>query len=315
MKKKLALILLSGLIIFSCVGTVAASEKPLIAVFDFSTNRITQEDMKTITELVSSTIFESGEYAVLDAAQRDALLEEQNFSLSGLSDEDNQLKAGKMLSAEYIVTGSISKVEERFLMTIKIISTETSLTSHSTKGTWDTISDLIDGIDPLVAELLNKGTGISADSVAINLDENQVKPEPDHDVKTEGTPRLSRQELITYGIGGAGTVVLGTGIFLIANGLIDYNEAYDAYQSAPLSTTADEWDQLWSDVESTSDAKKLKGTIGLTAVGAGAGMLGYAVWRLFFAAEAGEADTASDINQLFFLPVQNGIAVGGHIAW
>lgn len=142
------------------VSSVAANEKPLIAVFDFNTNQVPEADMRTIIDLVSTALFESGSYAVIDSGRRDALLAEQNFSLSGNSDEQNQLKAGKLLSAEYIVTGSISFLEERYLVTVRIVDTETSLTTHSTKMTVDSISELIDSVDMMVGKMLaGNGSG------------------------------------------------------------------------------------------------------------------------------------------------------------
>ncbi|MBI9104884.1 MAG: hypothetical protein JEY99_20880 [Spirochaetales bacterium] len=147
--KKTLLISLMLLLMFS----LFSQEKKVITVLDFNINNISENDMKSITSFLSAALFDTGMYQVIDASQRNAILDELSFSASGCVDESCQLEIGKMLSAEMIVVGDIGLLGGRYLMTAKLIETETSNTINTAKGIYADLGELIDGMYVLAESL------------------------------------------------------------------------------------------------------------------------------------------------------------------
>jgi outer membrane protease len=135
--------------------TAFAQRKPIITILDFNTNGIASNDMKAVVSLLSSAIFETSKFEVIDKSQRDIILAELKFSISGCADETCQLEIGKMLAAEYIVVGDISKVGSRFILNAKIIETKSSKTINTARGLFDSIEELLSNVDNLAIELSN----------------------------------------------------------------------------------------------------------------------------------------------------------------
>jgi len=71
--------------------------------------------MQSIITLLSSALFRTDKFTVIDVGQWAAILSEMEFSNSGCSDESCQLEIGKLLSSEMIVVGDITKVGSRYL--------------------------------------------------------------------------------------------------------------------------------------------------------------------------------------------------------
>jgi len=132
---------------------LASQSIPIITVLDFKTNNIAASDMRSIISLLSSALFKTGRFRVIDVTQRDTLLKELEFSMSGCTDESCQLKIGKMLSAEQIVVGDIAKVGSRYMLSAKMLQTETAGTLASADGIYPTIDALVDDLYTIASTL------------------------------------------------------------------------------------------------------------------------------------------------------------------
>ena len=63
---------------------------------------------------------------VVDRSRIAALLEEQTFSASDMVDQTQAVEMGRMMSANFIVTGKVIKAMGSYLVTAQMINTETS---------------------------------------------------------------------------------------------------------------------------------------------------------------------------------------------
>lgn len=63
--------------------------------------------MKSIISLLSSALFQTGEFTVIDVSERERLLQELEFSMSDCTDESCLREVGRMLSAEGIAAGNL----------------------------------------------------------------------------------------------------------------------------------------------------------------------------------------------------------------
>ena len=113
MTKRLLLLLFIGL----------AWGQTTIAVFDFSNNGLSNNEVSTLTDRLRTELVNVSEFKVVERSKIDDILKEQKFQLSGCVDEC-LLEIGKMLGANEIVIGSFGKVGNIFTISARIVDAE-----------------------------------------------------------------------------------------------------------------------------------------------------------------------------------------------
>ena len=129
------------------------ASRPYITVLDLQLNEVSDNDGKVISDLISSVLISTNKYRVIDRMQREAILDELKFSLSGCVDESCQLEMGKMLAADQIVTGNLGKVGNKFVLTIKMLYVETGEAKSTSYDIFDTLDDLVEGCEEIALQL------------------------------------------------------------------------------------------------------------------------------------------------------------------
>jgi len=141
------------LIVVSSVPLLAqADEKPLISVLDFKTSGISRAEVEVFVDFLSSHIIDTGKFRVIDRMQREALLREMEFSYDDCTDEGCQLEVGRLLAANQIVVGSVGRVGERYLLTIKLIDVQTGEAIKTGSEKYTDLNKLIDDSKRLAQE-------------------------------------------------------------------------------------------------------------------------------------------------------------------
>lgn len=80
---------------------------------------------KGISELVSFEIAKAKNINVVSREKRSEMLKEMQLSMTGLGDADQQVKVGKMLAAQYILSGNIINMGDNMIISLKMIEVET----------------------------------------------------------------------------------------------------------------------------------------------------------------------------------------------
>lgn len=115
-----------------------------VAVFTFAPRGLTTDEALTITDRFAEEYGSTNSVEVVDRNNIAALLEEMEFSTTMLVDQKTALKMGKMLSAQYIVFGSVSKFGEMYTINVKLIQVETSkITRSSSADSSEGLSELL----------------------------------------------------------------------------------------------------------------------------------------------------------------------------
>jgi len=70
MKKALFLFLL----LLLCLAALFSQDKPILTVLDFDTSEVSQAEMRSIISLLSSALFKTDYFTVIDVSQRDTVL-------------------------------------------------------------------------------------------------------------------------------------------------------------------------------------------------------------------------------------------------
>jgi TolB-like protein len=154
---------------------VHAEAKPVITVLDFKSSGVSQREMRSIISLISTTLFKTGKYTVIDVAERETLLKEIEFSAGDCVDESCQLEIGRQLSAEMIVVGSIDKVGSKIVLAAKILETATSKTLNATDGIYQSLDDVLDNIYGFGRELAAASLRAQPAAVETTKDYGQIR--------------------------------------------------------------------------------------------------------------------------------------------
>ena len=317
MKKVLLLLFLLSVYI---LPVIAVENKPIITVLDFSSDGVSESEMKSIINFLSSSLFKTGKFTVIDVSQRENILNELEFSMSGCTDESCYLEVGKMLSAEGIVVGSIGRVGSRFLLTAKLLETETGATKSSADGMYTNLDELLDDVSRVATDLGAIYVGTASDTIEAEDSQpaeieneaakvtREIRAVPEKNKTTD----IKKREPVDINFPAWGTLVgaagcLGTSGYFLAVSLplmFDYLDTQAAYDGATEATAAAE---LYTTAEAAR-AAAIDGNVntfvplgaGLAAAGLGLGVLSTILFIL-------DADDAEPPVQAAFLPAAGGV--------
>ena len=127
-----------------------AAEPPLreihVAVLPIGATREVKIDPEALTDQVHVLMASLPAVTLVDRAEIDKVIQEQELALTGLVDANRAVELGKLLSAQYILVGRASRVGESYYLVLRLIEVETTRqTTISAKGPADL--DRADQID------------------------------------------------------------------------------------------------------------------------------------------------------------------------
>jgi len=89
-----------------------------------------QSDSNTLSEYIieelTSNAVNDRIFTVVDRAQLDLIREEQNFQYSGEVDDNDALEIGRFFGAQYIISGAVSELADRYRMRIRALNVQTA---------------------------------------------------------------------------------------------------------------------------------------------------------------------------------------------
>ncbi len=103
-----------------------SSNQLSIAFLDISGSGVNDAERDFILNKTSEDLRMTKRFSIVEREIIDKLLEELNLSTSSLTDPTTALKLGRILSANLIVTGSLSHQGEQWLANMRFIETETT---------------------------------------------------------------------------------------------------------------------------------------------------------------------------------------------
>ncbi len=136
-------ILLTLLFILSTLQ-IYTDDKPVIAVLDFKYSGISALEAAVLIDYLTASIVETDKFRVIQKAGRNAILLEQEFSLSYMTDERYHVKIGRLLSANQVVVGSIGIFRDKYLLTLKLIDIQSGETLKIETDKFDSTDELLE---------------------------------------------------------------------------------------------------------------------------------------------------------------------------
>lgn len=86
-----------------------AQAKPRIAILDFADNSGAGAPGEAVADMLTTELFNTGEFIVLERNRIDAVLSEQGLVYEGYVDSESGAKLGKLLGVDFLITGSITR--------------------------------------------------------------------------------------------------------------------------------------------------------------------------------------------------------------
>lgn len=280
-------------IAFIIIAGLAAQEddKPIITVLDFTTEDVSKSEMRSIINVLSSNLFKTDAFTVIDVSQREMILEEMEFSMSGCTDESCMLEVGRMLAAEAIVVGNLGKVGSRYVLTIKMLETETGRTLQSTDGRYANLDDLLDGVTILAYELAEKEPPEDLSPPAVAAEPEPTVPEPAAPVRKK---EKSIGVLDIFMIGSGAFLGVGGGVWMLLD-YLDVNNAYDEYMAVGEGESEETYTEAYDNYTSLFNNYQENNRWHYITMGTGAALLAGGVIMALLPAK----DEKQDVSLIF----------------
>ena len=127
--KKAALILL-----FAAMA-VAQDTRPTVAILDFESQGISEQEVKTLTERMRSEIGATNAVRLIERKAIENIMAEQGLAQSGCVTDECAAEVGQLLGVQFMINGSIGKIGDSFTIDVKMFSVETGTTERSSNVT------------------------------------------------------------------------------------------------------------------------------------------------------------------------------------
>lgn len=137
---------------------VGRADQKSIAVLPLNAFGVSPTESSALTNRLTTELFKTGLYDVVERNKIKDILDEQGFQLSGCTTSECLVEAGKLLNVELMLGGSISKVGKLYSLEVRIIDVETArLLSVASADIRGDIGDvMMHGVRDAVAKLSGK---------------------------------------------------------------------------------------------------------------------------------------------------------------
>jgi TolB-like protein len=137
---------------FSYIMAVGQT-KITVAVLDFEAKNIAQETADAVADILSTELFNTNRFNVVERTAIAKILEEQKLQMTGITDMSKAAEIGKVLNVEKIMTGSVSKLGNTIIINTRLVDVETGALelAQNTKSLRGE-----DGLPAAIAELVKQ---------------------------------------------------------------------------------------------------------------------------------------------------------------
>ena len=167
--------------ILTLLVSTTLSAQMSVAVLDFDGIGISKDEAKALSGRFGTEFMgvSKGVYKIVERNQMGKILEEQGFQNTGIVSSDDAVKMGEALGADFIVSGSISKVGTLFSINARLLNVQSAEVVKSISH--DHMGDIVDlmtkGIKESASKLMDLKEKEEAPSIAILPFENKGAPE------------------------------------------------------------------------------------------------------------------------------------------
>ena len=145
-----------SILIFGCAGTEKIAPKPKIncCIIPFESRTGMQAgEAESVMDMLATSLQNTSRFIVIDRKHLNAILQEQGFQ-SAQEGGDGLAKAAKILAIHKMITGSIGKLGDKYVLNLKMIDVGTSEVTLAISRTYD--DDLEDIDEEFLPSVVNE---------------------------------------------------------------------------------------------------------------------------------------------------------------
>jgi hypothetical protein len=116
-----------GVLVAAAIAASAQDKQPSlsIAVMDFEGRSVPREDVSSLADRFRSELTQTERYQVMERAQMDLILQEQEFQKSDCVSQECAVQAGQLIAVSKIVTGTVAKVGGIYTLNVRLLDVAT----------------------------------------------------------------------------------------------------------------------------------------------------------------------------------------------
>ncbi len=170
--------------LFVVLSVSADDSKFRIAVFDpvaASNKSSMNERVKTaVREIISTTIVNTGSYDIVERCLLEKVMQEQQFSNSGVVDDKDVTEIGKLAGANKIVLSILADMGGKQMLSIKMIDVKTATIDRQEVGM---LADIFADVEQMTLKIVGAEKQVVAD---VGQSEQQIdKNSPDDPIPSD----------------------------------------------------------------------------------------------------------------------------------
>ena len=97
-----------------------------IAVMELKEKNISKEKADTVADFIRTQLSNNSNLIIVERNNMDSILKEQMFQKSGCTEADCAVELGKVLNVEKIIVGSVSMLDKKIYINIRLVDIETA---------------------------------------------------------------------------------------------------------------------------------------------------------------------------------------------
>lgn len=164
-----------------------------IAVLDFKSENVSEPELKVITDRMRTSMVKYDFLKVMERGEIKDLLKEQSFQYQDYFSNEEAVKAGRMVGANYILAGSVQELENSYYVSARLIEVETTTTYAQQDVIVDNkrfaaiLARIPDLADKIVDQFANKKDIKIEDSVKedIAAEQSDISEKPEETVRPD----------------------------------------------------------------------------------------------------------------------------------
>jgi TolB-like protein len=127
-----------------------------IAVLDLDADGVTASEARTLTNKLRGELINTGKFTVIERSEMDDVLKEQGFQSTGCTSQECAVEMGQLLGVERMVAGSIGKVGNIYLISLRLIDV----------GKGNILKNIDEEVEGDISLVLRSGMGKAAKKLA-----------------------------------------------------------------------------------------------------------------------------------------------------
>ncbi|MBN1897364.1 MAG: hypothetical protein JW827_01185 [Spirochaetes bacterium] len=144
------------IMIFFIVTSFDAQAKIRLAILDLKPVNLEPQTAVTISDLLRTEVFNTKYFIVPERSEMMTVLKEHELMASGMMDTKKALNTGKMLSAEKVLIGTVSRLGESFIINVRVVDVELGIIDFALKQIVEKEELMAAGCEMMAANLVSK---------------------------------------------------------------------------------------------------------------------------------------------------------------